>query len=313
VTLTIRRPDGTDSQVTITPEPSEKPAMRLGLESISGRVAELRSTPLVAATGLRKDDQILAVNDQPVLRSYDFVRALARVEAAPEVDGRKLRIRVERNGSEITLEGPVLGSGDALRLVNDVAVQHAADTSVVAVTPGSAAEAAGIRSGDRIARIEGKEVTGFKDILEAGRRSKADAPVSIAVERGVGDARETFTASVVPNALPQPVYGFNFREATYIYKADNPLEAVQVGMASSWKLVKDSWVTLKRILLGSVSGSNIGGIITIGVVSHSWASDGIAKLLFFLCMLSVNLAFLNVLPIPVLDGGHLFFLLIEKI
>jgi regulator of sigma E protease len=49
------------------------------------------------------------------------------------------------------------------------------------------------------------------------------------------------------------------------------------------------------------------------VVSHSWAGLGLAKLFFFLCMLSVNLAFLNVLPIPVLDGGHLAFLLIEKL
>jgi regulator of sigma E protease len=48
-------------------------------------------------------------------------------------------------------------------------------------------------------------------------------------------------------------------------------------------------------------------------VSHSWATVGLSKLFFFLCMLSMNLAFLNVLPIPVFDGGHLMFLLIEKI
>jgi regulator of sigma E protease len=57
----------------------------------------------------------------------------------------------------------------------------------------------------------------------------------------------------------------------------------------------------------------MGGIISIGVVAYSWAELGIAKLLFFLCMLSVNLAFINVLPVPLLDGGHLLFLLIEKI
>ena len=57
----------------------------------------------------------------------------------------------------------------------------------------------------------------------------------------------------------------------------------------------------------------IGGIITIGAVSYSWAEAGWTKLFFFLCMLSINLAVLNVLPIPVLDGGHLFFLLIEKL
>ena len=76
----------------------------------------------------------------------------------------------------------------------------------------------------------------------------------------------------------------------------------------------DAWLTLKRIVRGQVSSKqNLGGIITIGVVSHTAASVGLTYLLFFLCLLSVNLAFLNVLPIPVLDGGHLFFLIIEKI
>jgi regulator of sigma E protease len=49
------------------------------------------------------------------------------------------------------------------------------------------------------------------------------------------------------------------------------------------------------------------------VVSYSWSEHGVLKLLFFLCMLSINLAFINVLPIPLLDGGHLFFLVIEKL
>ena len=86
-----------------------------------------------------------------------------------------------------------------------------------------------------------------------------------------------------------------------------------MGFASSWKFLQESWLMLRRIMTGQVSGDNVGGIITIGVVSHSWAAMGLAKLFFFLCMLSINLAFLNVLPIPVLDGGHLLFLLIEKV
>ena len=156
-------------------------------------------------------------------------------------------------------------------------------------------------------------MTRYSDILDAVKSQDGGSPLALTIERGSGDGRETFSAQVAPMPLPQPEYGLDFREATYIYKASSPLDAVKVGMASSWKLVQESWLTLKRIMLGSVSGSNIGGIITIGVVSHSWAADGLAKLLFFLCMLSVNLAFLNVLPIPVLDGGHLFVLLVEKI
>ena len=75
----------------------------------------------------------------------------------------------------------------------------------------------------------------------------------------------------------------------------------------------DAWLTLKKMLTAEVSTENLGGIITISSVSYSFAADGWAKLFFFLCMLSINLAFINVLPIPVLDGGHLFFCLVEAI
>ena len=91
------------------------------------------------------------------------------------------------------------------------------------------------------------------------------------------------------------------------------LEALRADVLCSWRFVQDSWLTAKRMLLGQVSSKNLGGIITIGRASYSWAEAGLAKLFFFLCILSINLAFLNVLPIPVLDGGHLLFLLIEKI
>jgi regulator of sigma E protease len=71
--------------------------------------------------------------------------------------------------------------------------------------------------------------------------------------------------------------------------------------------------TLKRIVTGSVSPRTLGGIITIGVVTYDRAEKGLVNLLYFLAILSVNLAIINLLPIPVLDGGHLVFLLIEKV
>src|SRR6185503_12348559 len=73
------------------------------------------------------------------------------------------------------------------------------------------------------------------------------------------------------------------------------------------------WLTIKKMIVGEVSTKSIGGIITIGSVSYSMAEAGWTKLFFFLCLLSINLAIFNVLPIPVLDGGHLFFLIVEKI
>jgi regulator of sigma E protease len=86
-----------------------------------------------------------------------------------------------------------------------------------------------------------------------------------------------------------------------------------MGGGACIKFLEDSWLTLQGIVTDRVPGKNVGGPIAIGVIAHSFASVSWTKLFFFLCVLSMNLAFLNVLPIPLLDGGHLFFLLIEKI
>jgi len=69
--------------------------------------------------------------------------------------------------------------------------------------------------------------------------------------------------------------------------------------------------TLSRVLGGGIDSSNLGGIMTIGVITHSFAEQGWIPLLFFLCMISIHLGVLNLLPIPGLDGGHLMFLIYE--
>ncbi len=313
VTLRVKRADGTEATVTITPRPAEKPPLRLGVGPLYGHVDDLRPSPFVDATGLKKGDRIAEVDGQPILFAFDILRAISRVEQGADEAARTLHLKVEREGATVDLTGPVLKPGDTLRFDRDVAITHESVGARIAVTPHSAAAEAGIQSGDRIVSIDGKGVARFEDILEAAKKATVDDPLDLVVERGPADARTTIIASVALKPIALPEYGVNSREPTYIYKATSPGQAVKVGIFSSWKLVQESWLTLKRILLGSVSGSNIGGIITISVVSHSWAADGIAKLLFFLCMLSMNLAFLNVLPIPLLDGGHLFFLLIEKV
>jgi len=118
---------------------------------------------------------------------------------------------------------------------------------------------------------------------------------------------------VSPRAVVVPAYGFDVMAATTIYRTTSIGASIREGVSASWRFLADTWLTLKKMVLGRVSTNNVGGIITIGTISYSWASEGLAKLFFFLCMLSINLAFLNVLPIPVLDGGHLFFCVVEMI
>jgi len=78
-------------------------------------------------------------------------------------------------------------------------------------------------------------------------------------------------------------------------------------------MIKQLYVTMKRMVTGDVGAKNLGGIIRISQVSYQAAQRGPSWFLYLLAMLSLNLAFVNLLPIPVLDGGHLLFLLIERI
>ena len=139
-------------------------------------------------------------------------------------------------------------------------------------------------------------------------RSSGD-PIAITYEAaGVKDEVTIIPQAVQPysNLGLQPVYSMIERRYGF-------LEATQVGMAEAAYMIKNVYLTLKKIFAQQVDAKNLSGILTIAVVSKSMADSGVPTLFFFLAILSLNLAFLNVLPIPILDGGHLLFLLVEKI
>jgi len=227
-----------------------------------------------------------------------------------------VHLRVQRGGRQLDLTSAhPADEAERLALTQDVAMDYDTEATAVSVAPDSAAAGAGLESGDRILRVAGAPVSEWSDVRSAIQAFRDDErPLALDVERVGGDGEPTVVSLSARLAAPQVRdYGLGLRPATYTYQASGLGDAVEVGFKASWKFVTDAWLTLKRILFGQVSSENIGGIITIAAVSYSWAEQGLAKLFFILCMLSMNLAFINVLPIPVLDGGHLFFLIVEKI
>lgn len=190
------------------------------------------------------------------------------------------------------------------------------DAVRVAAMPEGGAEEAGLEDGDLVLSIQGTRVETWDDFQQAAQRlARAEGPVALSVLRRDPDSGATRTVelSIEPRPAVLVDYGFDLLQAQYVYQAAGPAEALSVGVTASWRFLVDTARTLKRMMTREVSTENLGGIITIGVVSHSFAEQGWAKLFFFLCLLSTNLAILNILPIPVLDGGHLFFLLVEGI
>src|SRR5262249_31729918 len=96
-------------------------------------------------------------------------------------------------------------------------------------------------------------------------------------------------------------------------RADNMLEAIGMGFQDTWNRMTQVFENLRGILTGRISPENLGGPVTIAKVAYRIAGRDFWEFVFFIGLISVNLAVINFLPIPVLDGGHMVFLLYEKI
>jgi regulator of sigma E protease len=303
-------PPGERRKVELRPERVEvQKSSGLGISPAAQRVRAVRNLPLPGNASIQAQDRLVAVEDATIVSQADLRRELLeRAEAA-------VTLHVVREGRDLELHLPPLGRDGALQLASDVALEADMSSTVVCVQPECPAFLAGLRDGDRITRIADTPVSIWTEVQEATKRyAKHGETLAVQVQRrGASGALEYFDLIAHPSPLTQPEYGLELRTATYVYQASGPAEAIRIGFESAWKFLRDGWNTLKSIVLGHVSGENLGGIITIGKISYDWAEVGLSKLFFFLCMLSINLAFLNVLPIPVLDGGHLFFLLVEKL
>jgi len=285
----------------------------IGVAQMMRRVGAVRSGFGASELGLRVDDILLDLNGKPIVANLDLRRFLLEAAGQPSV------LNIERAGRRTSLDLGSFTQAGALTFLEGLAIGGDSSSPAVAVAEGEPAWRAGLRTGDRIVRIDGVAVNSWEDIPPAVHaKADLDPPqaleLSIMHQEAPGDALETRTISVVPE--PSNVGGdlglaFNFRQI--VYKADGPVSALSAGVTSTWRFLEDSWIFLKRVISQDISGKNAGGIITIGMVSTHWAGEGLSKLFFFLCILSMNLAFLNVLPIPLLDGGHLFFLAVEKL
>ncbi len=300
-----------DEALTVTIEPDQvKTDTRLiGIRPPSNRVVAVRGS--AQATGLRKDDRLVSVEGVPILRRGDFARALALRDDA--VDFLVLR-GLQQSSASITVPSPSDELADAW--VDDVAISVDTESAMILVSAGGAGDRAGLRDGDVVREIDSSPIDGWEDTFAFVRAaSRSERPVEFSVERADpnGGPPTYPTLSVLAEPMDAPFYGLGQKYAHYTYRSESVGEAVRFGFYTSGKMMAQLWVMLEKLVSGDIPAKNLGGIITIGRVSYTLADAGLPKFFFFLCFLSMNLALLNSLPIPVLDGGHLFFLIIEKI
>jgi len=187
---------------------------------------------------------------------------------------------------------------------------------IAAVDAESAADQAGLRAGDRIVAINGREMETFDDIRIAVAPDLGKL-VDLRIERG----REQLNITLRPRLISEPDQFGNKNERAVIgvlpgppvYTAVGPLASVQVGAAQTWTLVRLTGNILSQFLTGQRSIKDMGGPIKIAKQSGEMATLGVVALISFVAFISINLGFINLLPLPMLDGGHLLFYAYEAV
>lgn len=184
------------------------------------------------------------------------------------------------------------------------------------LAPDGPALAAGLQVGDRVLAIDGLVLADWQQLVDAVRQ-RPDEAVTLRIERG-GEEREVRLTLASRGEgetrmgyLGAGVEGVEWPAEMLREVSFGPFEAVAESLRRTWSMSVLTLDSLRKMLFGELSVKNLSGPITIAKVAGASAQSGVGDFLNFLAYLSISLGVLNLLPIPVLDGGHLLFYLIE--
>jgi regulator of sigma E protease len=185
------------------------------------------------------------------------------------------------------------------------------------VTPDSPAHQAGILKGDVIVTIDEKPIKSWSEIKDAVEHSAGMALVTV-VQRG-----ESFlTFTVVPEAsMVKNIFGEETKSALIGIVSSGkfkniklgPLDAIKAGFIKSWEITKLTCLVIVKLFQRVIPIKTVGGPILIGQMAGQLAQENLTYLIPFMAVISINLGILNLLPVPILDGGLIVFLLIELV
>ncbi len=190
-------------------------------------------------------------------------------------------------------------------------------TEVGRVIPGSPAERAGLKTGDLITAVGDNPVKRWEDLSQQIRQ-RGGRPLLLSLQRDGREQKITITPEIreSENLFGQKVMVYQIGVASaerLVIEEVNPLKALEQGLAYSLRIAALTLQSIYKLLTREISTETLGGPIMIAQVAGKQAEMGFSHLLHFMAVLSVNLTLLNLLPIPVLDGGHLLFLFLEAV
>ncbi len=292
----------------------------LGTEQVRPVVGAVEAGSLAERAGLMAGQEIVEVNGKPTAGWADvnlqLIRRLGESGSlemlVSEVDGgQSQRLKLELTDWLKGAEEPdPIGSLGIRPWRPEIA------PVVAQLDPEGPAQAAGVQIGDRLVSLDAEALTEWQEVIDRVRPlggqavllvverngEQIELPLTLA-ERGEGDERRGYLGAGVAGGEWPPEM---LRQVSH-----SPVEAVGEGLRRTWTMSVLTLDSLKKMLFGELSVKNLSGPITIAKVAGASAQSGVGDFLNFLAYLSISLGVLNLLPIPVLDGGHLLFYLVE--
>ncbi len=296
-----------------------------GISGIAPVVNNVIEDSVADRAGLRAGDEILAVDGQEtIIWQQVSLQMLARlgetgtisltVDPADSSSLREIILPIDAWMGAETAPNPVADLG---------IIQFEIPAIIASLVPGGAAQAAGLLAGDEIVAVDGHLIRGWTHWVEVIRTSP-ELTLNVVVKRGgiETDLRLRPTAAILEDGTEIGSIGAYVKETTLAELLPpemqrqvnyNVISAVQPALQETWDKSVFVLDSVKKMVVGLISIKNINGPITIAQVAGETASYGLHVYLGFLALLSISLGVLNLLPIPVLDGGHLLYYAIEAV
>ena len=293
-----------------------------GISGVAPVISSVAPGSVAERVGLAAGDEILAIDgEQTLLWQQVSMQLLARMGETGQVE-----FEIERGAGDRRLVNVPIMSWMAEdtepRPLRDLGISQLDIPPVLGdVMPGGAAEAAGFMEGDRILAAEGVAIRGWSQWVELIRASP-ELPLAVEVERGGMIQQLSLTPEftqdesgtqygVIGAAVEQISYSELVPQEMRREVKYNPLSAIGPAVVETYDKSVFVLASIKKMVVGLISVKNINGPITIAQVAGETASYGLNVYLGFLALLSISLGVMNLLPIPVLDGGHILYNLIE--
>ncbi|MFM4848070.1 sigma E protease regulator RseP [Aeromonas rivipollensis] len=293
----------------------------IGVPSVKPVVGEVRPASIVAQAGIEPGMEIVGVGDEATGDWESVTYALIS-----HLGDKSVQLKLKAPGASYAVDKTLMldswtfdpDKESPIGSLGIVPLGGKVLPVVQAIVPSSASEKAGLQVGDRIKGVGDQAITEWTEFVELVQQSPEQS-LQVTVEREGSDLTLTLTPDVKkvrgqlvgfvglsPQLVPLP-------DEYRVLLQYGPLQALWHGVQKTWSLITLTFDMIGKLIGGIVSLDNLSGPISIAKGAGSSADYGLVYFLGFLALISVNLGIINLFPLPVLDGGHLVYFLIEAV